>query len=141
LKVDCFVDADFAGLWPHEDHDDPVCVKSRSGYVILFIGLSSRGSKLQGEISMSIMEAEYNALRMSMRELLPFKHLVEAVATMVGYEKSDMTTFKTTVWEDNMGALTLGRMVIQWTLQLGLFLPAELLLHVSIGPSSWNVHL
>jgi hypothetical protein len=49
-------------------------------------------------------------LSMLMREVLPFKHLVEAVATIVGYEKSDTTTFKTTVWLDNMEALTLARM-------------------------------
>jgi hypothetical protein len=48
LKVDYFVDADFAGLWPHEDHDDPVCVKSRSGYVICLSDCPVVwGSKLQ----------------------------------------------------------------------------------------------
>jgi hypothetical protein len=31
--------------------------------------------------------------------------------------------------------------LIQWTLQLSLFLPTELVLGVSIGPSSWNVRL
>jgi hypothetical protein len=68
------------------------------------------GSKLQGEISTSTMEAEYNALRMSMRVMLPFKHLVEAVLLIVGYDKNETTTFKTTVWEDNMGAFTLAHM-------------------------------
>ena len=28
LKIDCYPDADFAGLWSHEDANDPVCVKS-----------------------------------------------------------------------------------------------------------------
>jgi hypothetical protein len=56
------------------------------------------------------MEAEYNALSMSMREMLPFKHLAEAVSLIVGYDKNETTTFKTTVWEDNVGALTLARM-------------------------------
>ena len=32
--VDVFVDADFVRLWPHEDKNDPVSVKSRTGYVI-----------------------------------------------------------------------------------------------------------
>jgi hypothetical protein len=50
---------------------------------------------------------KYNALSMSMRETLPFKHLVEAVSLIVGYDNNEMTTFKTTVWEDNIGALTL----------------------------------
>ena len=35
LKIDCFVDADFAGLWNSEDHNDPHSVCSRTGYVIL----------------------------------------------------------------------------------------------------------
>ncbi len=34
-KIDSFQDADFAGMYRHEDIDDPVCVKSRTGYVIL----------------------------------------------------------------------------------------------------------
>jgi Reverse transcriptase (RNA-dependent DNA polymerase) len=28
IDLDCYVDADFAGLWPHEDKEDPTCVKS-----------------------------------------------------------------------------------------------------------------
>jgi hypothetical protein len=47
---------------------------------------------------------------MSMREMAPFKHHVEAVSLIVGHDKNETTTFKTTVWEDNVGALTLARM-------------------------------
>ena len=28
LNIDCFVDADFDGLWPYEDKQDPSCMKS-----------------------------------------------------------------------------------------------------------------
>ena len=38
LKVDCYVDADFAGLWSVENDQDPVCVKSRTGFLIMFMG-------------------------------------------------------------------------------------------------------
>jgi hypothetical protein len=38
LRVDCYVDVDFAGLFTVEDKQDPVSVKSRTGYVILFKG-------------------------------------------------------------------------------------------------------
>ena len=31
FDLDCFVDTDFAGLWPHKDKQDPTCVKSRTG--------------------------------------------------------------------------------------------------------------
>jgi hypothetical protein len=35
LKVDCYVDADFGGLFGFEDPMDPVCAKSRTGFVIM----------------------------------------------------------------------------------------------------------
>jgi hypothetical protein len=38
LCVDCYVDADFAGLFKVADKQDPVSVKSRTGNVILFKG-------------------------------------------------------------------------------------------------------
>ncbi len=34
LKIDCYPDADFAGMWNHDDKNDPHCVRSRTGYVI-----------------------------------------------------------------------------------------------------------
>ena len=36
--VHCYVDADFGGLWGSEDDQDPTCVKSRTGFVLLFMG-------------------------------------------------------------------------------------------------------
>jgi hypothetical protein len=62
LVIDCYVDADFAGLWPHEDKDDPTCVKSHSGYVICISDCPVIWcSKLQHDIATSTMEAEYTA--------------------------------------------------------------------------------
>lgn len=73
LNVDCFVDADFAGLWPYEDKQDPSCVKSRTGFVICISDCPVIWtSKLQPDIATSTMEAEYNALSMAMKSLLPF---------------------------------------------------------------------
>jgi hypothetical protein len=111
MRIDCYVDADFAGLWPHEDKEDPVCVKSRSGYVICLSDCPVVWcSKLQHEITTLTMEAEYNALSIAMRELLPFKHLVETVSKIIELDVEDPTTFQTTVWEDNVGALTLANL-------------------------------
>ena len=63
LTVDCYVDADFAGLWKSEDSQDPICVKSRSGHVIMFMGYPLQWqSKLQTQIALSTMESEYIAL-------------------------------------------------------------------------------
>ena len=35
-NVDCYVDADFDGLW--EDDQDSICVKSRTGFLVMFMG-------------------------------------------------------------------------------------------------------
>jgi hypothetical protein len=52
MRIDCYIDTDFAGLWPHEDKEDPVCVKSRSGYVICLSDCPVVWcSKLQHEIT------------------------------------------------------------------------------------------
>ena len=41
--LDCYVDADFAGLWGHEDEQDPVCAKSRTGFTLTFLDVLSSG--------------------------------------------------------------------------------------------------
>ena len=38
MGIDCYVDADFAGLWGVEDPQDPTSVKSRTGYVLCLAG-------------------------------------------------------------------------------------------------------
>ena len=38
MEMDCYVDADFAGLFEHEDDQDYVCLKSNTGYVITIGG-------------------------------------------------------------------------------------------------------
>ena len=35
LRMDCFVDADFARLWGSKYDQDPICVKSCTGYIII----------------------------------------------------------------------------------------------------------
>jgi hypothetical protein len=108
LKIDCFVNADFAGLWPYEDKQDPTCVKSRTGFVICLADCPVIwSSKLQTEIATSTMEAEYSALSTAMRYLLPFKPLVQTVVKTMNFGRVDSITFQTTIWVDNAGALIL----------------------------------
>ncbi len=38
INIDAYHDADFAGLYSHEDNNDPVCVHSCPGYVITVAG-------------------------------------------------------------------------------------------------------
>ena len=106
-KVDCYVDADFCGLWGSEDSNDPVVTKSRTGYVILLAGCPLLWrSVLQTETSVSTMMAEYVALSSAMRELLPLKRLVKTVAQIVTGDENVKIVTKSDVFEDNNGALT-----------------------------------
>ena len=61
-------------------------------------------------IALSTMMAEYYALSAAMREVLPLRDLVKTVATGCGISEDCLTTFKTTVWEDNAGALALAQL-------------------------------
>ena len=36
LVVDCYSDADFAGLWGHENPQDPTCASGRTEFVVTF---------------------------------------------------------------------------------------------------------
>ena len=36
LVVDCYADVDFAVLCGHEDSQDPICARSRTGFVVTF---------------------------------------------------------------------------------------------------------
>jgi hypothetical protein len=89
LQVDCYVDADFAGLWKVEDEQDPVSVKSRSGHLIMFMGCPLLWqSKLQTQIALSTMEAEYIALSNSMRELIAVREILKQIVEKVFQNQS-----------------------------------------------------
>ena len=83
--MDCYCDADLAGLWSVEAPEDPVSVKSRTGYVIFVGGCPvSWVSKLQGLIALSTLESEYVALSTALRELIPLKTILqELVKTLI----------------------------------------------------------
>jgi hypothetical protein len=53
------------------------------------------------------MEAEYSALSTAMRDVLPIKMLATDISENVGLPREHITHFRTTVWEDNAGALKL----------------------------------
>ncbi len=62
LKMDSFPYADFSEIYGYEEMDDPVCIKSRTGYVIMVaICPIMWQSKLQSE-TLSTMIAEIVAL-------------------------------------------------------------------------------
>ena len=111
FAIDCFVDADFAGLWGYENPIDPSVAKSRTGFVICISNCPVIwASKLQTSIALSTMEAECNALSSSMREMMPFRTVVLCVSRAMGIAEDVLTTFRSTVHEDNAGCLTLANM-------------------------------
>jgi hypothetical protein len=108
LKLDCYCDADFAGLYNVEKHDDPVCVKSRTGFCLTLGDCPLLWvSKLQTEIALSTTEAEYIALSQAIRELLPMRDLFQEVGTALKLQCALPTILHSTVFEDNNGALSL----------------------------------
>jgi hypothetical protein len=109
ISLDMYVDADFAGMWNSDlDRQDPVCVKSRSGHVLLLAGCPMLwSSKLQTEIAVSTMEAEYIALSNAMRDLIPARQLLEGIAGALKLKIPGGAKLRSTVFEDNNGALIL----------------------------------
>jgi hypothetical protein len=107
-SLDCYVDADFAGLWNVEPATDPTCVRSRTGFIIMLGGMPIVwSSKLQTEIASSTMMAEYIALSMSMRTVIPLRTTLQQILSTLSHSKADAAVFKTTIHEDNNPALIL----------------------------------
>ena len=107
LTLDLYVDSDFAGLWSYEDPLDPSCVQSRMGYVITLGGVPIIWkSKLQEQVALSTMEAEYIAASVAMRELIPMREILKYISTNMNL-RQPTESLVSTVWEDNSAALSL----------------------------------
>ena len=53
----------FVGLWRHENLEDPICVRSRTGFVVNFANCPLLWvSKLKTDITLSTLHSEYVAL-------------------------------------------------------------------------------
>jgi hypothetical protein len=110
-RVDCYPDADFAGLYGHEDVHDPHCVRSRTGYVILAFGCPVLWrSVLQNIIAVSSMESEYISMSTAFRDLLPVVATIKELSKTVGLGDDFVSNVHVKVHEDNVGALTLGKL-------------------------------
>jgi hypothetical protein len=108
MKLDCYVDADFAGLWGAEDSQSPLSVKSRTGYMLTLGNCPLVWvSKLQSLIALSTLESEYIALSQSMREVLPMRELLSEIGAKQNLDFAKPCITHSTIFEDNNGALTL----------------------------------
>eukprot|EP00956_Cyclotella_meneghiniana_P031963 scaffold85834_cov44-Cyclotella_meneghiniana.AAC.4 len=106
------MERDFAGLmYGHEDVQDPHCASSRTGYVILAFGCPVLWkSKLQTEIALSTMEAEYVAMSQACKDLFPVVNLIRDLSKTVGLPSDFKAKLHIKIHEDNVGALTLGKL-------------------------------
>ena len=69
--LECYADADFAGVWCKEDADQVGSVLSRTGYIIKFVNSPIVWvSKMQTEIALSTTEAENICLSQSKIHLI-----------------------------------------------------------------------
>lgn len=102
--VDCYVDASFAGDWGYLHKDDPSCARSRTGYVITVGDMPVVcASKMQTEIALSTMEAEYIALSTAMRALLPMRRIQQSLCHAFSITQTERSQISI-VWEDNRAA-------------------------------------
>jgi hypothetical protein len=111
FRIDVFVDAAFASGWGTELGTNPDSVKSRTGYIIEIMGCSVLWkSKLQTSIATSTMESEYIALSMALLAAIPLLDICVSVNEGLGITQDKLLTFRATVHEDNIGALTLAQL-------------------------------
>ena len=103
---------DYAGNWHYNDaHVDPMISKSRSGWIVCFAGAPiTWASKMQTITALSTTEAEYIALSMSLREVIPLMGILKE-ARKNGLQVKDIPPkVHCTIFEDNSGALELARL-------------------------------
>ena len=109
---ECYCDADFSGNWnKFLASRDPATSKSRSGWIIFFSGCPIIwASKLQSQVAMSTTEAEYIALSMSLRDVLPIMFLLKEMRERGFQVICTAPQVYCKVFEDNSGALELARL-------------------------------
>lgn len=107
-----YVDADFAGQWNNiEAPTDPSTAKSRAGWIVFYAGCPIIwASRLMTQVALSTTEAEYIALSMSLRDVIPAMELVAEVRSK-GFDVLCTEPYVyCKVFEDNSGALELARL-------------------------------
>ena len=115
LDIQCYVDADFAGLWNADEEHDPHCLRSRTGYVIMVADCPVLWkSTLQTMIALSTMESEYIALSTACRDLLPLQRVATEVASSCKISEGKKMEVCSTIWEDNAACLKLANLSLPY---------------------------
>ena len=111
LPIDCYPDADFAGIRSHEHPQDPHCVQSCTGYVITLVGCPVLWqSKLQMEIALSMMKSEYVALSTYCKDIFSTVDLVKEISTYFNLLVKEKAHLDLRIHEYNVGSLILGQL-------------------------------
>ena len=112
LHIDAYPDADFAGLYGYEESTDPVCVRSRTGYIIAVANCPVViYSSLQTETALSTMQAEIYAMAQCCKALFPLVKMVKELSGAAGLPLGGPPQMKITLHEDNTGALILAKTI------------------------------
>ena len=107
MVVDCYANADFAGLWVHEDPQYPIFARCRNAFAVTFsYCLILWMSKLQEYIALSTLHSEYVALSHSVRALLSLQIIIKEVIynLVIDSEKLKFLS-RSTIYEDNNVAI------------------------------------
>ena len=109
---ECYCDADFSGNWNKSFADvDPSTAKSRSGWAVFYAGcLIIWASKLQSQVALSTTEAEYIAMSMALRDVIPIMGLIKEMKQRNIPVICTKPYVYCKVFEDNSGALELARL-------------------------------
>jgi hypothetical protein len=109
---ECYCDADFSGNWNKTFTDvDPSTAKSRSGWVVFYAGCPIIwASKLQSQGALSTTEAEYIAMSMALRDVIPIMDLIKEMREHNIPVICTKPYVYCKVFEDNSGALELARL-------------------------------
>ena len=108
LSVNCFVDASFAPVWNQWEEKENA--RSQTGYVIRVDDVPVTWCSRKQELTaLSSTEAELIALSTAMRELLWARRLTADIAKGFGVAYDNHTIIRSTVFEDNEGAIHLSK--------------------------------
>jgi len=122
LILNCYMGANFAGLWKVEKEDYSVCVELRKGYVLVLGGCPlTCTSRSQSEIALSTREAEYIALSTAIRDLLPTRAFLKEIGDKMQLSYCHMSKILSRVCEDNIGKIQLAEAtnkVTFWTMHI-----------------------
>ena len=108
-KIDAYPDADFAGMYGHEEHTDPACAKRWTRFFITIADCPILWQpKLQTEMALLMAEAKIIALSVCCKELFPIMDMVSSVTNSVKLPIGK-TNMNVSIYKDNSGALVLDK--------------------------------